>query len=687
MFKWAPYVMVRICLFFIAGIVFGIYQPELLSINNLSSLTLLTVFLYFISYFSLQEIRYRKLASGIIGLTALFFLGNLLVHQKTESRNLNHILHVKKSIHYYTGEVISSLDEKINSWKTLIEVDYVKTDSGWQKATGKVQLYISKKEGTPTINYGDQLIIKGYPEEIKPPANPGEFDFKRFLSFKNIYHQHFSKLENVKVIRHTTNKSLIAYSYKIRLWATAIIKKFVIGERERAISFALILGVTDGIDNDLLSAYSSSGAMHVLSVSGLHVGIIYFILLLFLKPLSSVAWSRWLLALLTFISLWAYAFITGLSPSVLRAVMMFSFIAIAKPLGWKTTIYNTLAASAFLLLLYNPYLVMSVGFQLSYIAVMGIVYLQRPIYNLWEPSSWLLDKIWQVTCVSIAAQLATFSLGLLYFHQFPVYFLFSNLIVIPISTLVLLNGILLLAVSSFSLVGSAIGSCLEWTIKVLNGSVLWVEGLPYSLINNVYIATFQSWLLLGIIIFITLLIVHKNYTFLLFAFSCALAFALFQWKHFYEDVKQDQFVVYQIPNHTAFEFMSNGNSYFFADSLLINDKDKIHFHINSNRTLAGITNIEINSVLNEKMKGFNFYVWKNKTFLWLRSKKAILPTNLKADYTIVSNDAYNLIPNMNTKELGVIILDGSSQSKASNNSPKISSIYSTKVSNAFIKRL
>src|SRR6185369_7936506 len=121
--------------------------------------------------------------------------------------------------------------------------------------------------------------------------------------------------------------------------------------------------------------------------------------------------------------LWGYAFLTGLSPSVLRAVTMFSFVAIAKPVGRRTNFYNTLAASAFCLLLYDPYLIMSVGFQLSYLAVLGIVYLQRPIYNLWEAKSWFADWAWQLSCVSIAAQIATFALGFLYFHQFPVYFL------------------------------------------------------------------------------------------------------------------------------------------------------------------------------------------------------------------------------------------------------------------------
>jgi len=179
---------------------------------------------------------------------------------------------------------------------------------------------------------------------------------------------------------------------------------------------------------------------------------------------------------------------------------MFSFIVVARPFGRDTNIYNTLAASAFLLLLYNPYLIMSVGFQLSYLAVVGIVYLQGPLYRLWEPTSLFWDKLWKVTCVSLAAQLATFSLGLFYFHQFPVYFLFSNLAVIPLSVVVLVMGVLLLVISPFVWLAGFTGLLLQFIISLLNGIVTFVEGLPFSLINGVYITALQCFALMGMII-------------------------------------------------------------------------------------------------------------------------------------------------------------------------------------------
>ncbi len=677
--------MVRICLFFIAGIVLSIYLPDLISQSIIIQLILaLTVAYVILSLFGATP-SYSKILSGFLGLSFIFFSGYLLLMQKTESRKEDHIIYVKEKIELYEGEVVSSLDEKPKSWKLLVEVKRIKTASAWQKASGKVQVYISKKSGVPILHYKDRLLIHASPQIIKSAANPGEFDFKRFLSFRNIYHQQFIKLSQVKIVGNIRYKNLVYYSYQIRAWASSIIKKYISGDREQAITSALVLGVTDGIDTELIDAYSASGAMHVLSVSGLHVGIIYFLLMLLLKPISKFAWSRWLLAVFTIILLWAYAFVTGLSPSVLRAVMMFSFMALAKPLGWRTNIYNTLASSAFILLLYDPYLVMSVGFQLSYIAVIGIVYLQRPLYNLWEPSSWLMDNIWQITCVSIAAQLATFSLGLLYFHQFPVYFLFSNLIVIPLSTLVLLVGIMLMVVSSLSWMASIVGVALQWMIKLLNGSVFFVEDLPFSLINNVYISTFQSWLLIGIVVFVTMLFLQKEFKFLMLSLGCTLLFSLLQWIHFFDDVKANQLVVYQIPAHNAVEFMRNGQSYFFADSMLVKDENKIHFHINPNRLNSGVSGIHVNDIkFAKELDGFRYFVWQNKKVLWITKRNYKLPSNLYADLLIVSNDAY---PSHQIKINGLkeIVLDGSCKKKIIQSDS--ASVYFTPIQQAFVKKI
>src|SRR5690606_9892162 len=219
------------------------------------------------------------------------------------------------------------------------------------------------------VQYGDVLLINGTPEELKEPSNPGEFDYKKFLTYRKTYHQHFLREGDAMKIGYEPSSRVVKYSILAREWADRAVRENVDGKQEQATASALVLGVTEGLDNDLIGAYAATGSLHVLSVSGLHVGIIYWLILLIFRPLNKTTKGKWILAVFSVLALWGYALITGVSPSVLRAVTMFSFVALARRWGQKTNIYNTLAASAICLLVYEPYLIMSVGFQLSYLAV------------------------------------------------------------------------------------------------------------------------------------------------------------------------------------------------------------------------------------------------------------------------------------------------------------------------------
>ena len=243
----------------------------------------------------------------------------------------------------------------------------------------------------------------------------------------------------------------------------------------------------DELDFEVKQAYAAAGAMHVLAVSGLHVGIIFLILNTLLAILDTSKKGRIVKAIILLISLWSYAMITGLSPSVLRAATMFSFVIMGTVLNRSSSIYNTLAASAFFILIINPNLLFEVGFQLSYVAVLGIVYLQPLIYKRIYTRWWLLDKVWAITAVSIAAQIATLPLTLFYFNQFPVYFMLSNLLVIPSAAVILILGILLFIASPIPFISESIGWVLNKFIEGLNFGIKEIEVLPNSLIEGLSI--------------------------------------------------------------------------------------------------------------------------------------------------------------------------------------------------------
>ncbi|MEP2667807.1 MAG: ComEC/Rec2 family competence protein [Cyclobacteriaceae bacterium] len=659
MFRWIPYAMVRIAAFFSAGIVLAIYLPNSISLTLAETILIALIVLYGLAYWLVPR-RKRSLVAGVLGLLAIFFAGYVHLLLFVDWNQPNHLSTFKGEIKWYKAKILKLPEEKANSYKYPIRILEVGNGESWTPTDTRALLYIRRSEGQPQYFYGDKILVQGSPQLLKPPQNPHEFNFKRFLSFKNIYHQQFVKEGQVKLISSIQSKNLWYYSFVVREWGTKQLKAQLPNQQEQAIALALTLGVTDGIDNELQSAYASSGAMHVLAVSGLHVGILYGIVMLLFRPFTNLSWSRWVIAIISLLVLWSFAFITGLSPSVLRAVTMFSFIAIAKPFGRRTSIYNTLASSAFILLLFDPYLVMSVGFQLSYLAVLGIVTIHRPLYLLWEPRSRILDWVWNISCVSIAAQLATFSLGVLYFHQFPVYFLFSNLFVIPGAIFVLVTSIVVLATSVFPPIASLFGALLQGLIQLLNFAVFSIEKFPFSLINDISITTFQCWLLILAIGFLFLLFSEKKFSMMITSLGCVIAFSLIQWYHYSSDVRKDRLVVYNISGHRGIEWISNGKSQFMGDASLVADAERMRFHIRPNRLFCGVKEVET-ELVNERSP--KVITRNGKKIGVITTPISFWPDHLRLDYLVVGNNAFkSLAQARNTINFNKLILDSSNSS-------------------------
>lgn len=634
----------------------AIYNPSLLQTETASALVVILVICYLLFY-SFVSPRKRSPVIGIIGLAAVCVAGYAHLSIFKDWGDDNHLSTFQNEIHYYLATIKDYPEEKEKSWKYTIELNKVRDSQKWYSISGAALLYIRKDTNHAPYFYGDNILVKGTPFVLAPPQNPHEFDFKRFLSFKNIFHQQFAKPDDVIFISSIGQKDIKWYSFKAREWASAQLERHLPNKQEQAIAMALTLGVKDGIDNDLQSAYAASGAMHVLAVSGLHVGILYGIVLLIFRPFSKMSWSRWVVALVSLIVLWSFAFITGLSPSVLRAVTMFSFIAIARPFGRSTSIYNTLACSAFLLLLVDPFLIMSVGFQLSYLAVLGIVSIHRPLYQLVEPNSVILDWVWNISCVSIAAQVATFSLGLLYFHQFPVYFLLSNLFIIPGAILILVTSILTIAFSFISPLANLLGSLLEVFLKILNYGVFTFEQFPQSIINGIYINTLQCWLLMLTIGFFLLFIYFRRLKVMIVAFGFALSFSISQWFHYENDIKSKQFVVYSILGHHGMEWISNGRSKFIGDSALIADFERMRFHVFPNRLYSGVKEVELYFL--DKGENVKMVAIDGKSIGIINHPVKSWPEGAKLDYLIVANNSIRSFAEVQSISFKKLILDGS----------------------------
>jgi competence protein ComEC len=337
-------------------------------------------------------------------------------------------------------------------------------------------------------------------------------------------------------------------------------------------------------------AYSSSGAMHVLAVSGLHVGIVFMVFSWMFYFLEKIKYGKIGKSILLVLLLWSYALLTGLSPSVLRACTMFSFVIVGKSLNRYVSIYNILAVSAMFLLLINPYIIMEVGFQLSYLAVLGIVYIQPKMQLIWEPKNSWLQRIWTLITVSISAQIATFPLGLHYFHQFPIWFILSNLIVIPLSTAIIYIAILLLCIAKVSFIADLVAVLLKATLFSLNYSVKKIKDLPYSLLEGIHISVLETWIIYGIILLFLFYLFKRKFKFLVYCLLLLVAILTMQVLEQFQELKQKKFIVYNVSKNSALEIIAGKKHFFIGNHTLVNNEKEMRFNIKHNWWKLGLSN-------------------------------------------------------------------------------------------------
>ncbi len=637
MLYWIPYAFVRISVFFIAGILAGIYAGDVIPFRVASALLIALCAAFFVIVFFNRHKGRLVFNPGACGLAAIFLAGYCNVYLNRDTNDDKHLVH-HPEITYYAGVVSRYGQEKEKTFKEVISVQQTFNGHSWMVATGDVMVYLPKNDFPSGLNYGDRLIIKGSPSLVPEPANPGEFNYREYLAASNIYHQHFLSSATAKVFGNDPPSRLMDISISMRKWADAQMKKYVKGERERAIASALVLGVTDGLDNDLMGAYAATGSLHVLSVSGLHVGILYLVIMLLLKPMLRIRHGKWIVAGISLVTLWLYACVTGMSPSVLRAVAMFSFMVAARPLNLRTNIFNVLGASAFLLLLFNPFLILSIGFQLSYLAVAGIVYIHPLLYGQWEVNNRIGDEIWKISSVSIAAQLATLGLGLLYFHQFPNYFLLSNLYVLPLGFVILVGGLALLVVSFVEVIAYFVGAILEFVIYILNYLIFLTESIPFSVVSGIYITGFQCALLMCVIVFGILLIQFRKKWMIIPSALSLLFFALMSWIHFNDEVAPASVSVYKVSGSTAIDFFESGTVLQFLSE--DTPPDKVSFHVQPNRVRKNATRvIDLQEMaIYQKHARKEVACWQGKTFLRITGDVDDLEP-MKVDFLILSGNA------------------------------------------------
>lgn len=429
-------------------------------------------------------------AFGVLAFLAFLSLGFFWAGYRLELRQYER--HFDGTETEFVARLTAEANQKENTTQLELLIIAAKDSNHWDSSRGTgIVAYVHHELRADTLQPGDLVYFYALPQPHRAPLNPDQFDFGAYLIAKGFTASVYLK-DNVHFAReHGAPFMLRPFLEAWRTKAIALFKKYPIDSRELGVISALVLGKRDYVDEDIRKAFADAGTVHILAVSGLHVGIIYLFISLILGKTLKGRRLRFVRLILGLLVLWLYAGITGFSPSVLRAATMFSFIALGKEFSRFGSIYNMLAASAIVLLLANPFLLTQVGFQLSYLAVLGIVILHPMIYPAYA-APWLwLDKVWSLLVVSFAAQLATFPLTVHYFHQFPNYFLLSNLLVIPAATVLLYSGIIGILTSWIPAWSDLVFYITGMVAKTLNEAVLLFGKLPSPVSRGLYLNFFE----------------------------------------------------------------------------------------------------------------------------------------------------------------------------------------------------
>jgi competence protein ComEC len=598
--------LIKFLLFFALGTSLGIYYE----INHQIFILIFFAFLGlgFLNEFLLKPYFISKKVIGELFLIiAVFSAGISISFINNDSFKINYFPKIISLNNNQKYQSLIEITEPISiKNKTILIKGKVRkliyTDSTYT-TIGKAIWYVSKDTASARLLPGDELLVSSSYQKVENSLNPGQFDYSKYLKFNQI--EYVSYCQN-KWNLNNSNFTLKRVGALCRDYCIDTFRKSNLKGDQLAVACALTFGFKDELDDQLKHAFSSTGAMHVLAVSGLHVGIVYFLIIGIFKLLRLAPKYNWVKLLVLLLCIWFYALITGMSSSVIRASTMLTFFIFAELFKKSTSVYNILAASAILLLVINPFFIMQVGFQLSYLAVLGILYIQPKIEKLFHFNNWISNKVWTITSVSIAAQIATFPLGLLYFHQFPNYFLISNLLVIPIAFILLVLGILLIAFSFSSAMVVLLGYIKGFILNILIGGVNWIDQLPGSLIEGISITITEALLIYFTIVIVML---YNKYQRKIYAFIVISFLSFLMIGDIYEDYKfanQKKIIIYDIPTHFAMDLIVGDNHYFIVDEQLWENKQQLLFYIKHNWY-----NLDLNPP-----EYINIDQLKNKTLIW-----------------------------------------------------------------------
>ena len=529
-----------------------------------------------------------------------------------------------------TSTVLLSITEgpKSSSASNRYVARFFKTDSGIIDSKLSTYLYI-KKTDSSTIMPGDLLLSLTIPQLLKKNANPGAFDFFTYSKRNGIGHTMMLEGPNqyTKIVQ--TNKGRAGWMLRTKKKILSIIKKQIKNKQNAGLAEAMLIGYREDLDKELLNAYTNTGVVHIIAISGLHLGLIFMLMDLLICTIAGRKKAALAGLVISLPLLWIFAILTGSSASVIRSAIMFSFIIIGKTIGRKSSGMNSLLGSAFMLLLWNPDLRFDLGFQLSYAAVASILLFDQEIKKMVFFKNKSALYLWSMVSITLAAQVLTTPIVIANFHRFPTLFLFTNLIAVPLSSLVLVMEILLCIIHPFDAMATGLGSAINGLIQLMNDYVLLMGKIPFGMIDQLDIS--NSMLLLCSLYAAAWYSLFKSPDRFIFLFLVQLGLVL-PMVHLTEKMrhrKTREIHVLNLYGSTAIIHQHGHHAILTASASLLDNRKKTKELLSQTGIALGIEHWKIESFPDDPVMISLKKVLENKPWLLLCHAKSISLSNLK----------------------------------------------------------
>ena len=511
------------------------------------------------------------------------------------------------------GICVTSLmdfEKKEFSQNALLMSSVIKLDHEGKKYNRYISKAIelkNKKTTTATLIYtyipntftqltaGTLFITSQTPSRISAKINPGDFNFATFAGNKGIHYNLFIQDSSDFIKIGYEKPRLHDFLLMIKLWVLHTIRKNLSDPIDAGLTEALLIGYKEDLDSSLQESYTNTGVSHIIAISGMHLGLIFYLLDLLTRTVANKRISKLLAIGMTLPLLWIFSLLTGASASVLRSVLVFTFLIIGNLLNKRKSSINSLMASCFVLLLINPKMIYDIGFQLSYAAVLSILIFEPLISNLLFLKNKMLNYLWSMISITLAAQILTTPFVLLHFKQFPVFFLFTNLVAVPISSLILLLSILLCVFEILLLNTSMVSKSIHLLIQFMNNYIDQIDKIPFNNIHmnfnlSLFISTFFSIALLTHSL-------RKNKKPSLTVLSLTIFIPTFiHTCNFIENISTKQILVLNIKNQTCLIHQHGRTALMLVSEELLQDKKQLTKLTKKLRNGLGIEKWEFTSL-------------------------------------------------------------------------------------------